>query len=324
MPDRILSQDELDKVVRNLGNGSAAQVAAEGAQLYDFRRPDRIAKDQLRSLHVLHENFSRSVASSLSAFLRSYVVVNLISVEQLSFAEFVKALPSPSCMVSLGMRPYEGNAVLEIGHSLVFPIFEMLLGGTGNSGAKCDREITEIEKSILDSVFRVIVQDLKSAWQAVTFIDFMVESHDTEPQLLQILAPNEAVVAVSMEMKIGENSGMVHIGIPSIVVKMLRQKFDQQWTVRRTQATEGEHARVLKLIKPAAVQVDVRLNGPSLPFRDLLKMDVGDVVTFDYPTSKQLDLVLNGTTKFNGSVIAQGSKRGFQIHNETLADTRVR
>ena len=104
---------------------------AEKAQPYDFRRPDRIAKDQLRAIHLLHENFARSLASSLSAYLRAYVAVNLVSVEQLSFMEFTQCLPSPTSMIVLGMKPFDGNAVLEINPSLVFPILEMLLGGSG-------------------------------------------------------------------------------------------------------------------------------------------------------------------------------------------------
>lgn len=315
MADRILSQDEIDDVFRNVRPPREEDIVRK-AQAYDFRRPDRIAKDQLRSIHLLHDNFARSVGSSLSAFLRSYVVVNLISVEQLSFAEFVKVLPSPSCMVSLGMRPFEGSAVLEIGHSVIFPILEMLLGGTGKNCAKIEREITEIEKTILDSVFRIILQDLKSAWQGVSFIDFLVEGHETEPQLLQILSPNEAVVAVSMEIQLGENSGLMNIGIPSIVIKMLRQKFDQQWTVKKAQATEGEHARVLKLLRPSHVQADVRLNGPTLLLDDLLNLKVDDVLTFDYSTKKEVDLTLNGKTKFVGHIVTNGHRRSFQVMSE--------
>lgn len=314
MPDNISSQDSSQDDVdpkSQCGGELAAKV-----ELYDFRRPDRIAKDQLRSIHLLHETFARAMASSLSAFLRSYVFVNLTSVEQLSFAEFVKSLPSPSCMVSLGLRPYEGNAVLELGHSLVFPILEMLLGGTGKNSASIQREITEIEKSILDSVFRVILQELKSAWQAVTLMDFVIESHETEPQLLQMLAPNEAVVAVSMEIQIGENSGVMNIGIPSIIVKMLRQKFDQQWTVRKGPSTDTEHARILKLLKPACLQADARLTGPTVRLDDLLRIDVDDVLTFDHSTAKELTLELNGKTKFLGHVVANEGKRGFQIGAE--------
>ena len=315
MADRILSQDEIDDVFRNL-SGSKEGDTVRKAQPYDFRRPDRIPNDQLRSIHLLHDDFARSVGSSLSAFLRSYVVVNLISVEQLSFAEFVKALPSPSCIVSLGMRPFEGNAVLEIGHPVIFPILEMLLGGSGKNCTKIEREVTEIERTILDDVFRIILQDLKSAWQGVSSIDFVVEGHETEPQMLQMLSPNEAVVAVSMEIRVGDNSGLINIGIPSIVIKMLRQKFDQQWSVRKAQPGEGEHARVLKLLKPATVQADARLNGPTLLLGDLLSLDVDDVLTFDYSTKKEIHLTLNGKAKFVGHIVATGNRRSFHVTNE--------
>src|SRR5436853_7493633 len=170
-------------------DGGREEELAKRAQSYDFRRPDRIAKDQLRAIHLLHENFARSLASSLSAYLRAYVAVNLVSVEQLSFIEFTQGLPSPTCMIALGMKPYDGNAVLEINPSLVFPILEMLLGGTGKVATKITREITEIEQSILEGLIRIILQDLRSAWHPVAAMDFSIEAHETEPQLLQILAP---------------------------------------------------------------------------------------------------------------------------------------
>src|SRR6267154_2492399 len=127
--DKLLSQDEIDSVFQKMRDTGVAATFVDEAPPYDFRRPDRIAKDQLRAIHLLHENFGRSLASSLSAYLRAYVAVNLVSVEQLSFMEFTQCLPSPTCMISLGMRPYDGNAVLELNPSLVFPVLEMLLGG---------------------------------------------------------------------------------------------------------------------------------------------------------------------------------------------------
>src|SRR5947209_7471526 len=244
MAGRVLSQNEIDSVFKKVRDTGSEEDAARRAQVYDFRRPDRIAKDQLRAIHLLHENFGRNLASSLSAYLRAYAAVNLVSVEQLSFTEFTQRLPAPTTLISLGMKPFDGNALLEINPSLVFPILEMLLGGTGKVATKITREITEIEQSILEGLLRIILQDLRTSWHAVTTMDFSVESHETEPQLLQILAPNEAVVAIGVEVRIGDTAGMMNLGIPSIVIKMLRQKFDQQWSVRKTQATEAEQARV--------------------------------------------------------------------------------
>src|ERR1051326_1074324 len=162
--DRVLSQSEIDNVFRNVRDVPDEDDPIKRAQPYDFRRPDRIAKDQLCAIHLLHENFARSLASSLSAYLRAYVAVNLVSVEQLSFMEFSQCLPSPTSLITLGMKPLDGNAVLEINPSLVFPILEMLLGGTGKRPTQLTREITEIEQSILDGLLRIVLHDLRASW----------------------------------------------------------------------------------------------------------------------------------------------------------------
>ncbi|HXJ38526.1 MAG TPA: hypothetical protein VNH18_04560, partial [Bryobacteraceae bacterium] len=148
---RQLTQQEIDAVFQKIKG--RADDPAKKAAAFDFRRPDRIAKSQVRAIHLLHENFVRNLASSLSAYLRSYLTVNLISVEQLSYGEFLEGLPSPTCLVSLGLRPYDGNALIELNPSLIFPIIEIILGGKGRAGGNLRREITEIEQSLLETLF---------------------------------------------------------------------------------------------------------------------------------------------------------------------------
>ncbi len=310
---RLLSQEEIDKVFRKGKESETEESLSRKAAAYDFRRPDRIAKDQLRAIHLLHDNFARNLASSLSAYLRAYVIVNLISVEQLSFAEFSQCLPSPTCLVSLGMKPFDGNAVMEINPSLVFPLLEMLLGGTGKSGVKINRETTEIEQTILDGLFRIILQDLRNAWAQVTNLSFSIEGRETEPQLLQILAPNEAIVSIGLEIRVADNSGMMNIGFPSIVIKMLRHRFDQQWSVRKSDTSGEQQARMLKLLKPTRMHLDARLTGPALQVDDMLKIEVGDVLAFDYPVDRPITLTVNGRAKYEGHIVGVRRKRGLRI-----------
>jgi flagellar motor switch protein FliM len=314
----ILSQEEIDKAFQNtLGTGENALDQA--APVYDFRRTDRISKDQLNTIRLLHENFARSMASTLSAYLRSYVVVNLISVEQLSFVDFSHSLPSPTSLITLAMKPYDGNALLELNPTLVFPLLEMLLGGSGKGTAALTRETTEIERSILDGLLRVILRDLETAWAGVAPIEFAIIGQETEPQLLQILAQNEAVVGISIEVRIGDMSGMMNIGIPSIVIKMLRQKFDQHRIIRRAESTPEEHARVLRLIQRATINLDARLRGPTLGLRELLDLREGDVLALDYPLRKPVGLTVNGKLKYDGAIVAQGSKVALEIQHLTVA-----
>jgi len=190
---------------------------------------------------------------------------------------------------------------------------EGLLGGNLKAPTPLSREITEIEQSVLEGVNRVILNDLRSAWTPVAAIEFSLENQATEPQLLQILAHNEAVVAISIEVRLGDTSGMINLAIPSIVIKMLRQKFDQHRTVRKSQASEDEQERVLKLVREAELHLDVRLPEQHVAVPDLLDLAEGDILMFDCPAARPLELIVNGKPKYAGEVIHVGGRRAIQI-----------
>ena len=308
---RQLSQQEIDAVFQNTHERKRESPALK----FDFRRPDRIPKSQVRAIHLLHDTFVRNLVSSLSAYLRSYLTVNLVSVEQLSYAEFLDGLPSPTCIVSLGLSPYDGNGIMELNPSLVFPILEMVLGGTGKSSASIQRDITEIEQKLLDGVFRIILHDLREAWKAVTEVDFKIESMETEPQSLHLMAPNEAVVSIGIEVRIGDSVGMMNIALPSIVIKMMRHKFDQQWSVRKTHASEAEQGRILRVLRDAGITLEARMEGPTLTVRDLLDLREGHLLIFDYPEERPVDLLVNGAHKFTAHLASTGRKRACLVES---------
>ncbi len=313
MADRVLSQQEIENVFKSVQPKSPTEEFANQAQPYDFRRPDRIAKDQLRAMHMIHETFARSIGSSLSAFLRAYVAVNIVSVEQLSFAEFSRSLPSPTCLLNLGMVGFDNRALMELNPSILFPVLELILGGSNATPAKIDREISEIERAILDGFFRILIKDLKDAWRMVpAALDFRIDGFETDPQLLQILSPNEAVVAISIELRIGEIAGMMNIGIPSIIIKMLGQRMDQH-AVRRTELTEDEQSRIMRLLRPATIRMDTRLSGPTLTVRDLLNLKMDDVLSFDHPVQRPMNVIFNGRRKYLGHIVATGRKRAVEL-----------
>jgi flagellar motor switch protein FliM len=308
---RQLSQQEIDAVFQTLHDRKREAPAVK----FDFRRPDRIPKSQVRAIHLLHDTFVRNLVSSLSAYLRSYLTVNLVSVEQLSYAEFLDGLPSPTCIVSLGLSPYDGNGVLELNPSLVFPILEMLLGGSGKLSSSIQRDVTEIEQRLLDGLFRIILRDLREAWKPVTNVDFSIESMETEPQLLHLLAPNEAVVSIGIEVRIGDTVGMMNIAMPSIVIKMMRQKFDQQWSVRKTHASDAEQARSVRLLRDAVLTAEGRMEGPMLTVADLLGLKEGNVLVFDFPVARPIELAINGKRKFAAQLVSTGRKRACQLES---------
>jgi flagellar motor switch protein FliM len=129
-------------------------------------------------------------------------------------------------------------------------------------------------------------------------------------------------VAVSIEIRLGEVSGMMNLGIPSIIIKMLRQKFDQQWSVRKSESNADERARMWALLQPARVKMDARLTGPKMTVEEMLSLGEGDVLWFDHLVGKQLELMVNGSHKYRGQVLPVGQKKGFQIEEVCFEEPR--
>ena len=229
---KILSQEEVDALLkshtkpagkacgrRGEESGVRPRLQAKKAQaqrkvtLYNFRRPDRVSREQMRSLHFMHDRFARNFSSSLSAYLRTITEVNLVSVEQLSYQEFLLSVPDPTCFNAISIKPLEGALALEVNPTLVFPIIDKMLGGPGEP-LKQLRTMTDIEQSIFDGVLKLVLEDLREAWRGIVDLDFRIQARETSPQLIQIVAPNEVVLLVVFEVKIGPVSGNDQPGHP--------------------------------------------------------------------------------------------------------------
>jgi flagellar motor switch protein FliM len=159
----------------------------------------------------------------------------------------------------------------------------------------------------------------------VTAVDFTIESMETEPQLLHLLAPNEAVVSVGVEVRIGETVGMMNMAMPSIVIKMMRQKFDQQWSVRKTHSNAGEQVRILRMLREGTLTLEARMEGPTLTVEDLLGLSEGHLLTFDYPVERPVEILVNGTHKFTGQMVSTGRKRACLVEKvrPSLAQSKI-
>ena len=277
---------------------------------FDFRKPGQTPGSQMRAIEVLKQKFLHRVVSSLSAYLRSGVTAQLLAVDHLSYGEFLKVLPSPTCIVAVGMHPYEANAVLELNPSLVFPIIELLLGGTGKAEV-ANREITEIEQNVLDGLFRIIIQALADAWKDVLPVSLSLESVGREARLIH--APHEPMVTLSVDVKLEEGGGRLNLAVPTELLTLQGEDGDAPSAPRKIEATEAEQARTLDLLRDAKCTLEAHLEGPMLRVRELLELKEGDVLTFDHPIEEALGGFVNGKRKFSGQIVSTGKKKAFQI-----------
>ena len=211
------------------------------------------------------------------------------------------------------MNPLDGNSVLEVNPSLVIPMIDILLGGSGEMVGGEARELTEIEQSIAEGVLKVILHDLRETWAPVVEIDFQVEAMETQPQLMQILSANEAIVAIGFEVTLGEARGMVNFGVPSIIVKMLGQRFEQQWSIRKRASSGRDRRRIYDLIRKVPVKFEARAPLSQIHLKDLMALKVGDIVSLDVPIDKPARVLVNGKEKFSGEVVGVKGRRSIEI-----------
>jgi flagellar motor switch protein FliM len=329
---KILSQEEVDALLKShtkpAGKGSGSgggdrgggTVQAKKAQLqrkvtlYNFRRPDRVSREQMRSLHFMHDRFARNFSSSLSAYLRTITEVNLVSVEQLSYQEFLLSVPDPTCFNAISIKPLEGALALEVNPTLVFPIIDKMLGGPGEP-LKLLRTMTDIEQSIFDGVLKLVLEDLREAWRGIVDLDFRVQARETSPQLIQIVAPNEVVLLVVFEVKMGPVSGMINLAIPSIILEPIASKFDQEMFTGYKKSSTYEEARLLMTsLKRCSMEAAAEIHGTSLRMEEVLQLKAGDLILLTKRFDAELDLCVDGIPRFAGLVaLNPNGKRVFQV-----------
>jgi flagellar motor switch protein FliM len=308
-----MSQEEIHAAFQGTPAESPSDASPPEVTAFDLSHLDRIPKSQLRALHMVHETFARNLTSSLSAYLRSFVTLSLVSLEQSSYAEFLEGLSFPTCIAYVGMNPYDGTSVLEMNMTLMFTFMEILMGSKGRPGAPVQRKITDIEKSIMQTLLRVVLRDLREAWRSVADIDFAVQSLASEPQLRQVLSPAEAVVVIAMDVRIGEVTGLMNLAVPSIFIKRLRYKFEQLQSVKKVQANERDHKLVAELLQDAVLDFEAFIEGGAIAARTLLELEAGDVIMLEHAAEKPLKASLNGEPKWQGYIAAKNERLVFEI-----------
>ncbi len=319
----VLDQDEVNALLEAVEGGeiefdlAEEEVqATEEVYLYDFKRPERVSKDQLRAIETLHEVFARNFSASLSAYMRTIVELKLVSVEQLTYSEFILSLPNPTCFNLLNAPPLEGELVMELNHSIVFPIIDRLLGGGQDaSTVVVDRPLTDIEWSIIGGILGRALEQLSEIWTPIQEgIAFRVASHETNPQLMQIVAPNEPVVLICFELTMGESSGMVNICIPFMVIEPNINDFSQQAWFAYVRAThEDDRVRLAATLSGAPVEVVCLLADTSIKLQDLLELEVGDVLQTTQSADAPATLLIENRSKFIGRAGVMNKHMAFRI-----------
>ena len=321
MAEDVLSQSEIDKLLSALSDGSvsAEEVKAEEEErkvkVYDFKRPDRFSKDQIRTLFMLHETFSRLLNTYLSASLRTMVDIEVVSVEQLTYQEFVQSMANPSVIGILALPPLKGNIIIEVGTDLAFAYIDRVFGGEGKSGLK-SRVLTDIETAVMRRFIDTVTNYFREAWSNVVEFRPNFETMETNPQFAQIVPPSDMVVLVTIHIKMGDVDGMMNICIPYLVLEPVMSKLTTSFWVASSVDKESSPEQVAELqrkIERTRVPFTVELGTVDITIHEFLTLGFGDVLQLDTLAKDELVCYVGSNAKFRAHPGTSGKRMAVQI-----------
>jgi flagellar motor switch protein FliM len=304
----VLSQAEVENLLSALESETEEQHVSspvslrpkEKVTVYDFKRPERVGKEQMRALQTMHEGFGRNFGAALSALLRNIVEVKLTSVDQLTYSEFVFSLENPTCFNLINASPLEGQLILDINPSILFPIIDRLLGGSTMSTASVRRPLTEIELRLVSRITGLFLTEMQHTWENVLKFELSVDRVESNPQLVQIIPANEVVIVISFELTVGETRGMINLCIPFNSIERISHKLtSNSWVSYSKRPPSMESIQLISdRIADAPVEVVVELAETTISTADLINLRVGDIIATEKDVAEPLVVSVEGKAKY--------------------------
>ncbi|MBE5882274.1 MAG: flagellar motor switch protein FliM [Lachnospiraceae bacterium] len=300
----VLSQSEIDSLLNALNSGELdveemKETPEKTAKNYDFKRPAKFSKEHLRTLEIIFEHYGRLLSTNLPVYLRKTVQVSVASSETVTFSEFTNALSNPVVLGIINFVPLNGNIILELSPNLGFAILDRMLGGSGIPLEK-NREFSEIEMSILDKIMIACMQLLREPWKNVVDLDPFMERIETNAQFAQIIAPNEMIAIVTLNVRIGDVEGYMNACLPYITLEEIMDKLNTKfWFSTMQSVSDEDFAEYIEsMIKRTTVPVKAVLGKSIVSVMDFANLQVGDVIRLDSKVDEELPVYVGNLKKF--------------------------
>ncbi len=317
----VLSQSEIDALLDALSTGEVELEALQEAQqiveykLYDFRRPNKFSKEQLRTLLVLHNGFARLLSSYLTGYLRNNIQVEVASTDQLTYEDFIRSIPSPTVLVVFTLKPLVGTAIAQLDPMFLFPMIDLFFGGDGET-PRSVRELTDIELAVARKMAVIILDNQALAWKDVIEVEPVIDFIETNPHLHQLFSFNEIVALITLTTQVGNSAkGFVNLCLPfPLLDPMISQMSHQRRFGPQTSAvSEQEKKKLEHWLGYPMIEITVLTGQTQVTVNDFLQLQEGDVLLLDRRMDQDMDLYIGEQLKFKAQAGTLGNQFAVQI-----------
>ena len=327
MPD-ILSQDEIDALLTATGSsesggGGGTREVKSAAPMkpvvtYDFKHPNRVSKDQIRTLENIHSSLARNISASFSNIQRAVVDVDIAFVDQTTYAEFIMSLSNPSCSYIFSIEPLGGPAVLDFALPVAYSFVDRQFGGKGNTPSSGEaRVLTSIERAVMSKVVSRVLEDLEATWETLLKIQMSDAELETNPEFMQVAAASDTVLLIAFEVNSAHASGLVNLCYPFFTLEPVINLLNvQNWAYREKGRKESEKVHRLSQITQVMAPIRAVLGKAEVTFEDVLKLQVGDVLKLDTRVKEPTVVFVGTKPKFLGRPGLVGRRKAVQLSSK--------
>lgn len=300
----VLSQNEIDNLLAALSSGELdaddmSDASDKQVKNYDFKRPTKFSKEHLRTLEIIYEHYGRLLSTNLPVYLRKNIQVSVASSETVIFSEFTNALSNPVILGIVNFQPLGGTILIELAAQLGFAIIDRMLGGAGDPLEK-NRDFTEIEMTIIEKMMVVCMQLMREPWKNVVDINPVMERIETNSQFAQVIAPNDMIAIVTLNMKIGDVEGFMNVCLPFFTLENVMDKLNTKYWYANMQEKNEEdfQENIEALIKRVDIPVKAALGKTNISVNDFVNLQIGDIIRLDTDVDHDLTVYVGNIKKF--------------------------
>ena len=300
----VLSQNEIDNLLAALSSGEIdaddmSESSDKQVKNYDFKRPTKFSKEHLRTLEIIYEHYGRLLSTSLPIHLRKSVQISVASSETVIFSEFTNALSNPVILGIVNFQPLGGTILIELAAQLGYAMIDRMLGGAGEPLER-NRDFTEIEMTIIEKMMVVCMQLMREPWKNVIDLNPMMERIETNSQFAQVIAPNDMIAIVTLNMKIGDVEGFMNVCLPFFTLESVMDKLNTKYWYATLQEMREEdfEDRIESLIRRVDVPVKAVLGTTRVSVNDFVNLQVGDIIRLNTDIEDDLRIYVGNIKKF--------------------------
>lgn len=318
----VLSQNEIDDLLASINSGDIGDIdnlvepelVDKIIKEYDFEKPPKFNKEQLKTLEIIFDNFARTTSSYLTGYLRMSTQIEVSSAEQIIFKEFSNSLQNPVIVGIVDFSPLKGSIILELSSGIGYAIIDRILGGMGIPMDNV-KNFSDIERMLINRVISNIIKNLIEPWENIVSLKPYLEKVETDAQFAQIISPNEMVALVSLKISIGDVVGFINFCIPHIVIEPVIKKLNNKYWFSSNQddKTDSYKDALEERLEKTNLNISAILGKTFISVNEFIDLKVGDVITLDSFIDSDIKICVSNNMKFYGRPGIVKNRNSIQI-----------